>query len=83
MSDTERNDREVTEAIERHGLVIGPEYKPGLGQRPRVGWAVYRDWTSAALDTFSESGSESVLAVGETIREAVRRAVAALAEPRS
>jgi len=67
---------EALEAIEAHDFVVGPEYRPGP-KGPRIGWAVYEDWSAAAGDTFSEDGSASVLAVGLTIAEAVAKAALA------
>lgn len=58
---------------EKLGFVIGPEWSGGFDS-VRVGWCVYRDWISAAADTWSNDADAHSLAMAPTAPLAICRA---------
>lgn len=65
---------EAWTVIDKHGWIVGPEWAPGWGERPRIGWAVYANWQDASADTYDLPGNERALGVGTTLQDAVQAA---------
>lgn len=66
----------VVNAIKKYGLVVGPDYEPGIGSKI-IGWSVYETWLDASDDTQSMSwiANQRAIATAPWLSVAVHEAV--------